>query len=79
VWDVETGQEIRLLTGHTAEVNSAAFSPDGHTIVTTSMDKTFQVWPATIEDLLKKAESLIRREPPLFTAEERRRFLGEGP
>jgi WD40 repeat protein len=29
VWDVQTGQEVLDLQGHTARVNSVAFSPDG--------------------------------------------------
>ena len=29
LWDVATSEHIRTLTGHTDEVNSIAFSPDG--------------------------------------------------
>ena len=29
IWDAESGQELRVLTGHQASVYSAAFSSDG--------------------------------------------------
>jgi WD40 repeat protein len=73
VWDVATGQVIRRLDGHTAQVLSATFSPDGQTILTTSADKTARLWPS-VETLLQETESLIQRDPPEFTPEERGRF-----
>ena len=36
IWDRETGQLIRILEGHTGIVFSAAFSPDGTKIFTSS-------------------------------------------
>jgi len=29
IWDVATGQELFTFKGHTGDVNSVAFSPDG--------------------------------------------------
>ncbi len=46
IWDAATGQEVRRLKGHTDDVLSAAYSPDGKTIVTTSYDRTARVWEA---------------------------------
>ena len=77
VWDITTGEEIRRLQGHTASVNGAIFSIDGQTIISASDDRTIRIWPG-IETLLKEAESLIQRDPPEFTPEEKIRFgLGE--
>ena len=74
VWDARSGQELLSLRGHTDSVLSAAYSPDGARIVTASADQTARVWPGTVEALLALVESLIQRDPPLLTPEERRRY-----
>jgi WD40 repeat protein len=44
LWNVETGQEIRTLTGHNSGVLSVSFSPDGKTLATGSGDGTIKLW-----------------------------------
>src|SRR5204862_4247790 len=39
--------QIATLTGHTAEVVAASFSPDGTRVVTASKDKPARIWNAT--------------------------------
>jgi len=34
LWNTASGAEIRTLTGHTSEVNSVAFFPDGTQVLT---------------------------------------------
>jgi len=44
LWDVATGQEIRALIGHTDQVLSVAYSPDGNILATGSDDGTIKLW-----------------------------------
>jgi WD40 repeat protein/tRNA A-37 threonylcarbamoyl transferase component Bud32 len=44
LWDVNTGREIRTLTGHTNWVNSVALSPDGKFLASGSADCTIKLW-----------------------------------
>ena len=44
LWDAQTGREILTLKGHTQEVTSACFSPDGRYVLTASRDGTAIVW-----------------------------------
>jgi len=44
LWDVATGQEMRTLSGHTEEVYSVAFAPDGKTLASGSDDGTVKLW-----------------------------------
>ena len=51
LWNAQTGGDFGpALTGHTAAVNSVAFSPDSRTIVTGSLDKTLRLWPVPTMD-----------------------------
>ena len=44
VWDVETGKHLNTLTGHRGGVKSLAYSADGMTLVSGSLDGTMLVW-----------------------------------
>ena len=39
LWNAETGECIRTMSGHSDSVLSASFSPEGKTIVSSSCDK----------------------------------------
>ena len=44
LYDTQTGEELSLLTGHTDDVNSVSFSPDGQTLASGSSDETLRLW-----------------------------------
>src|SRR4051794_29299592 len=46
VWDANTGKELCLLKGHTADVNSVTVSRDGRLIASASADGTIRLWEA---------------------------------
>jgi WD40 repeat protein len=44
LWDVETGEELKRLTGHAGQVWCVAFSPDGQRALSGSQDGTVRLW-----------------------------------
>jgi eukaryotic-like serine/threonine-protein kinase len=44
VWNMVTGDEVCLLTGHTNVITDAQYSPDGSFIVTTGYDSHIKIW-----------------------------------
>ncbi len=49
VWEVATGQQVRVLAGHTGAVSSVAWSHDGQYIVSGGYDRTVRVWEADVQ------------------------------
>lgn len=47
LWDTQSGQELKTLTGHTGWVDSLAFSPNGQILASASTDKRIMLWNTT--------------------------------
>lgn len=53
LWDIETGELIRTLEGHTAGISDIAWSHDGEYLASASDDKTIWIWNLeSVRDLL---------------------------
>ena len=52
VWDIETGDLKRVLTGHTGAVEDATWSSDGLSIISGSHDGTVRAWDVTSGETL---------------------------
>ena len=59
LYNVHTGEEVALLTGHTGDVLSVRFSPDGETLATAGSDATVRLW-----DVATRTPKAIFREHP---------------
>ena len=53
LWNPNTGEHLRTLTGHTGGVLSVSFSPDGSALASGSDDKTVRLWDANTGEHLR--------------------------
>ena len=44
IWDVETGNDLETLSGHTKWIDTLVFSHDGKTLASGSSDGTILLW-----------------------------------
>ena len=56
LWNMQTGELLRTLAGHTNIVGAAAFSADGKYILTGSNDLTAKLWDASTGELVRTFE-----------------------
>ena len=76
LWDVESGAETAVLTGHTDGIGHVAWSPDGDLIVTASEDGTARIYDTQTENLLATACDRAVRN---LSEDEWARYMGDQP
>lgn len=63
IFDTISGELLKTLEGHTAEVHAVSYSPDGEYVVSASRDSTLKLWKAETLDfdkLVQRGCSLLR-------------------
>lgn len=53
LWDINLGQCLKTLEGHSKRIWSVVFSPDGRTVVSGSEDETVRIWDVETGECLK--------------------------
>ena len=53
LWDIVTGQLLRTLSGHAAEIRSVDFSPNGAQLLSSSDDATIKLWDVASGQVLR--------------------------
>ncbi|MCG6138663.1 MAG: hypothetical protein MET45_29390, partial [Nostoc sp. LLA-1] len=57
IWDVNTGECLKMFTGHTNRVWSVKFSPDGEMLTSASHDETIKLWSVRTGECYKTLQA----------------------
>ena len=71
LWEVDSGQPLRVISSLQALANSATFSPDGKQIYVGGADNVVWKWDVDYQDLMNYACAVIGRD---LTPEERQKY-----
>ena len=60
IWELGSDNLPRILSGHTDDINSVSFSPDGSLLASVSDDKTTRIWKAPWNGEAKQPALILR-------------------
>lgn len=77
LWDADTGERLRVLSGHSEYIEMVTFSHDGERVLTGSEDHTARIWDAKSGSLLKVLRGHTSRiAAAAFSADRQRAITG---
>lgn len=74
LWDVDAGQLVATLAGHSSEVNSMLFSPDGMRILTAGIGGDAVIWDT--QPIRTEPARRLAHEPPLVAGTDPETYSG---
>lgn len=78
LWDLQTGQALRRLQGHTGDVNSVLFSRDNTSIFSASSDNTIRQWDVATGAEIRRFEGHTGAVYDLALSADGRNLLSTG-
>ena len=54
IWQLDTGECLKVLKGHSDRVRSVVFTPDGSKLISGSSDGTIRIWDAETGESLQE-------------------------
>ena len=78
LWDVETGDPISVLFGHTRGISEVAFSPGGKRFASASRDGTIKIWSTALMHKALRCELVVRNPSFTYTRLDGARFSPDG-
>jgi len=58
IWDVQSGEVVHHLLGHTSQITDVAYSPDGQFIATITMNDGLFIWDAQTGELSRQMDTI---------------------